>query len=120
MQPTVIGPVAIACLALSTTIVFRPVLDAQQAVGSRRYILGGGTPAPVRLRRVGLRPRGDRVQLDTMYSIVSGAVATLTLNARRLNCANEEWVRNLNALVEMADHGAKRATRGRSLPGECP
>lgn len=41
------------------------------------------------------------MQLDTMYSTVSGTVATLTLNRPQvLNCANEQWVRDLNALVD--------------------
>jgi len=41
------------------------------------------------------------VQLDTMYSEVGNEVATLTLNRPDvLNCANEAWARDLNALVD--------------------
>jgi enoyl-CoA hydratase/carnithine racemase len=41
------------------------------------------------------------VQLETMYSEVDGQVATLTLNRPDvLNCANEQWARDLNTLVD--------------------
>jgi enoyl-CoA hydratase/carnithine racemase len=41
------------------------------------------------------------MQLETMYSEVAGPVATLTLNRPRvLNCANEQWARDLNTLVD--------------------
>jgi len=41
------------------------------------------------------------VQLETMYSSVDGRVATLTLDRPHvLNCANEQWARDLNALVD--------------------
>jgi enoyl-CoA hydratase/carnithine racemase len=41
------------------------------------------------------------VQLDTMYSAVDGPVATLVLNRPEvLNCANEQWARDLNTLVD--------------------
>jgi len=41
------------------------------------------------------------VQLETMYSEVADSVATLVLNRPRvLNCANEQWARDLNALVD--------------------
>jgi enoyl-CoA hydratase/carnithine racemase len=41
------------------------------------------------------------VQLDTMYSTVDGPLATLTLNRPEvLNCANEQWARDLNTLVD--------------------
>src|SRR5262245_5922659 len=41
------------------------------------------------------------VQLDTMYSTVNGPVATLTLHRPDvLNCANEQWARDLNTLVD--------------------
>jgi enoyl-CoA hydratase/carnithine racemase len=42
-----------------------------------------------------------RVQLETMYSTVDDRVATLTLNRPHvLNCANEQWARDLNTLVD--------------------
>lgn len=46
------------------------------------------------------------MQLETMYSEVHDRVATLVLNRPRvLNCANEQWARDLNALVdELAGH----------------
>jgi enoyl-CoA hydratase len=41
------------------------------------------------------------VQLETMYSDVSEQVATLVLNRPEvLNCANEQWARDLNVLVD--------------------
>jgi len=41
------------------------------------------------------------VQLETMYSEIDGRVATLVLNRPRvLNCANEQWARDLNTLVD--------------------
>ena len=41
------------------------------------------------------------MQLETMYSTVDGQVATVTLNRPHvLNCANEQWARDLNALVD--------------------
>ncbi len=41
------------------------------------------------------------MQLDTMYSTVEDDVATLTLNRPHvLNCANEQWARDLNTLVD--------------------
>jgi enoyl-CoA hydratase len=41
------------------------------------------------------------VQLETMYSEIIGDVATLVLNRPEvLNCANEQWVRDLNTLVD--------------------
>jgi enoyl-CoA hydratase/carnithine racemase len=44
---------------------------------------------------------GGRVQLETMYSQVDGHVATIVLNRPTvLNCANEQWARDLNTLVD--------------------
>jgi enoyl-CoA hydratase/carnithine racemase len=41
------------------------------------------------------------MQLETMYSTVDGQVATLMLNRPHvLNCANEQWARDLNTLVD--------------------
>ena len=41
------------------------------------------------------------MDLATMYSTVDGAVATVTLNRPDvLNCANEQWARDLNALLD--------------------
>jgi enoyl-CoA hydratase len=41
------------------------------------------------------------VQLETMHSTVDDGVATLTLNRPHvLNCANEQWARDLNTLVD--------------------
>ena len=41
------------------------------------------------------------MQLETMYSTVDDRVATLTLNRPHvLNCANEQWARDLNTLVD--------------------
>jgi enoyl-CoA hydratase len=41
------------------------------------------------------------LQLETMYSTVDDRVATLVLNRPHvLNCANEQWVRDLNTLVD--------------------
>jgi len=41
------------------------------------------------------------MQLETMYSEVEGHVATLMLNRPHvLNCADEQWARDLNALVD--------------------
>jgi len=41
------------------------------------------------------------VHLDTMYSTRDGEVATLVLNRPDvLNCANEQWARDLNAITE--------------------
>ena len=41
------------------------------------------------------------MQLKTMYSTVDGRVATLMLNRPDvLNCANEQWARDLNTLVD--------------------
>jgi enoyl-CoA hydratase/carnithine racemase len=41
------------------------------------------------------------VQLETMHSAVEGAIATLTLNRPEvLNCANEQWARDLKVLVD--------------------
>ena len=50
------------------------------------------------------------MQLDTMYSTVDRDVATLTLNRPHvLNCANEQWARDLNTLVDdLAANGALR------------
>jgi enoyl-CoA hydratase/carnithine racemase len=43
----------------------------------------------------------SRMQLETMYSEIDGAVATLMLNRPQvLNCANEQWARDLNTLVD--------------------
>src|SRR3954471_10069036 len=45
--------------------------------------------------------KGDRVQLETMYSSVDGPVGTLVLNRPEvLNCANEQWARDLNTLID--------------------
>src|SRR5262245_64449659 len=60
-----------------------------------------------------LPPQSSRrldVQLDTMYSTVDRDVATLTLNRPHvLNCANEQWARDLNTLVDdLAATGALR------------
>ena len=45
--------------------------------------------------------RGCGVQLETMYSSVDGRVATLVLNRPDvLNCANEQWARDLGTLVD--------------------
>ena len=44
---------------------------------------------------------GSAVQLETMYSEVNDSVATLVLNRPQvLNCANEQWARDLNTLVD--------------------
>lgn len=41
------------------------------------------------------------MQLETMYTTIDGAVATLTLNRPHvLNCANEQWARDLLTLVD--------------------
>jgi enoyl-CoA hydratase/carnithine racemase len=41
------------------------------------------------------------VQLETMYSSVDDRVATLVLNRPHvLNCANEQWARDLNSLID--------------------
>jgi enoyl-CoA hydratase len=41
------------------------------------------------------------VQLETMYSERDGRVATIVLNRPNvLNCANEQWARDLNTLVD--------------------
>ena len=41
------------------------------------------------------------MHLETMYLEVDGAVATLVLNRPQvLNCANEQWARDLNTLVD--------------------
>ena len=41
------------------------------------------------------------MQLETMYSTIDGPVATLTLNRPHvLNCANEQWVRDLGTLLD--------------------
>ena len=41
------------------------------------------------------------MQLETMYSTVEDRVATLVLNRPQvLNCANEQWERDLNTLVD--------------------
>jgi enoyl-CoA hydratase/carnithine racemase len=41
------------------------------------------------------------VQLETMYSTVDDRVATVVLNRPHvLNCANEQWARDLNTLVD--------------------
>jgi enoyl-CoA hydratase/carnithine racemase len=41
------------------------------------------------------------VQLETMYSETRGEVATIVLNRPQvLNCANEQWARDLNTLVD--------------------
>jgi 1,4-dihydroxy-2-naphthoyl-CoA synthase len=46
-------------------------------------------------------PGGHQVQLETMYSQADGPVATLVLNRPQvLNCANEQWARDLNTLVD--------------------
>jgi enoyl-CoA hydratase/carnithine racemase len=50
------------------------------------------------------------MQLETMYSAVEGRVATLVLNRPDvLNCANEQWARDLNALLD--DLGAHDEVR---------
>lgn len=41
------------------------------------------------------------MQLETMYSAVDGQVATVMLNRPHvLNCANEQWARDLNTLID--------------------
>ena len=41
------------------------------------------------------------MQLETMYSELDGAVATIVLNRPQvLNCANEQWARDLNTIVD--------------------
>jgi enoyl-CoA hydratase/carnithine racemase len=41
------------------------------------------------------------VQLDTMYSTVDDRVGTVVLNRPDvLNCANEQWARDLNAIID--------------------
>jgi enoyl-CoA hydratase/carnithine racemase len=41
------------------------------------------------------------VQFETMYSAVNDRVATVIFNRPDvLNCANEQWARDLNALVD--------------------
>lgn len=50
------------------------------------------------------------MQLETMYSAIDGQVATLTLNRPQvLNCANEQWARDLNTLVD--DLASREALR---------
>ncbi|HXI28420.1 MAG TPA: enoyl-CoA hydratase/isomerase family protein, partial [Vicinamibacterales bacterium] len=50
------------------------------------------------------------MQLDTMYSTVDDSVATLVLNRPQvLNCANEQWARDLNTLID--DLAARDALR---------
>src|SRR6185436_3046949 len=50
------------------------------------------------------------VQLETMYSEIDDRVATLVLNRPQvLNCANEQWARDLNTLVD--DLAARDALR---------
>jgi enoyl-CoA hydratase/carnithine racemase len=45
--------------------------------------------------------RRPAVQLETMYSETNDQVATLVLNRPQvLNCANEQWARDLNTLVD--------------------
>ncbi|HJZ72612.1 MAG TPA: enoyl-CoA hydratase/isomerase family protein [Vicinamibacterales bacterium] len=50
------------------------------------------------------------MQLETMYSTIDGALATLVLNRPHvLNCANEQWARDLNTLVDdLAGHAQLR------------
>lgn len=50
------------------------------------------------------------MQLETMYSEIDDRVATLTLNRPDvLNCANEQWARDLNTLVDdLAAHDQLR------------
>jgi hypothetical protein len=44
---------------------------------------------------------GDGVELETMYSQISGQVGTIVLNRPDvLNCANEQWARDLNSLLD--------------------
>src|SRR5262245_47512135 len=44
---------------------------------------------------------GGNVQLETMYSERDERVATIVLNRPHvLNCANEQWARDLNTLVD--------------------
>jgi enoyl-CoA hydratase/carnithine racemase len=41
------------------------------------------------------------MQLETMYSITDGSVATVVLNRPHvLNCANEQWAQDLNTVVD--------------------
>ena len=41
------------------------------------------------------------MQLETMYSERDGRVATIVLNRPHvLNCANEQWARDLNTIVD--------------------
>lgn len=50
------------------------------------------------------------MQLDTMYSEIAGEAATIVLNRPDvLNCANEQWARDLNTLVD--DIAARDAIR---------
>jgi enoyl-CoA hydratase/carnithine racemase len=56
------------------------------------------------------------MQLDTMYSEVRDEVATIVLNRPQvLNCANEQWARDLNTLVD--DIAATSAVRAVVLRG---
>ncbi|HMF95816.1 MAG TPA: enoyl-CoA hydratase/isomerase family protein [Vicinamibacterales bacterium] len=50
------------------------------------------------------------MQLETMYSTIDGAAAALVLNRPHvLNCANEQWARDLNTLVDdLASHSQLR------------
>src|SRR5262245_1675857 len=50
------------------------------------------------------------MQLETMYATIDGSVATLVLNRPHvLNCANEQWARDLNTLVDdLASHAQLR------------
>ena len=50
------------------------------------------------------------MQLETMYSTVDERVATVVFNRPQvLNCANEQWARDLNSLVDdLARHDAVR------------
>lgn len=48
------------------------------------------------------------MQLETMYSQADGPVATLVLNRPQvLNCANEQWARDLNTLVDQLTADAR-------------
>ena len=41
------------------------------------------------------------MQLETMYSTIAGGVATVVLNRPDvLNCANEQWARDLGVLAD--------------------
>jgi enoyl-CoA hydratase/carnithine racemase len=65
-------------------------LDSARGTSTRHM-----APAPA------LHHGDHHVQLDTMYSEIDGRVGAIVLNRPEvLNCANEQWARDLNTLVD--------------------